>query len=124
MTPHPMLQMREPPPEIDVGKPALPKRIRVDGYVVLTTPTTIEFSTVNDPNSWDVEPDPEREAPADGWIEWKGGECPVAAGTCISVKYRGLPHIVMEKKIGHDRMGTYWDHWNDKDDIIAYRVCK
>jgi len=51
----------------------------------------------------------------DGWIEWAGGECPVAPGSA--------PHV----QLRDGRMGVHvaccliWEHDGRGDDIIAYR---
>ncbi len=55
----------------------------------------------------------------DGWIEWTGGECPVAAETTVEIKLRSghtdrdeASHITWFK---HD--------WGARrSDIVAYRV--
>jgi hypothetical protein len=52
------------------------------------------------------------------WIEWNGGECPVAEGVRGSVRMRC-------GKEYHDfaLCEWRWNHWNDSSaDIIAYRV--
>jgi len=55
------------------------------------------------------------------WIEWKGGECPVAPGTRVEVRFRSGdsdPHCNAAwwgwKWMGRDLEDTY--------DIVAYRV--
>ena len=54
----------------------------------------------------------------DGWIEWKGGECPVAAGTKVSVRFGD----------GREETDNAPEDWGwrhvrcIKVDIIAYRV--
>lgn len=54
-----------------------------------------------------------------GWIEWKGGKCPVAYGTIVSVQLRsGMVHYIEEAGI------QYWRHRNHPDDIVAYKVVK
>ncbi len=56
----------------------------------------------------------------DGWIEWKGGECPVHEGCVVQVKLRD----------GYLSSTTFeaceysWSHNDDSSDIIAYRVVK
>lgn len=60
------------------------------------------------------------------WIEWSGGECPVAPATFVDVRFRG------GSVCGPDLAtfwsgGIGWDWWEhesvDRDyDIIAYRV--
>jgi hypothetical protein len=59
---------------------------------------------------------------ADGWIEWAGGECPVAYGALVVVRTRdgslwqsGTPWTAGEFGWGHDC---------DDSDIIAYRLHK
>lgn len=62
--------------------------------------------------------------PADGWILWEGGDCPVAHSTIVNVRYRdgwegdGLASV------------WCWHHATQESsdakevDIIAYRVVK
>ncbi|QHJ79607.1 MAG: hypothetical protein [Caudoviricetes sp.] len=62
-------------------------------------------------------------APADdGWIEWAGGECPVAPWEYVSVKHRS------DKCVSQNAMASYfdWSNYPSKfdTDIIAYRVVK
>lgn len=61
-------------------------------------------------------------AQTDGWIEWNGGECPVAAGTVVQAKLR-LPLPGWDEK---KRPGEEWDwsHEGSAGDIIAYRIVK
>lgn len=51
------------------------------------------------------------------WIKWNGGECPVAAGTRVEVKYR-------DDEIAEDCDPdlSNWIHYGEQGDIIAYRV--
>lgn len=60
----------------------------------------------------------------DGWIEWAGGECPLARGTRHQVRYRdGL--IGREKyAIDGARSHQVWAHDPEtaRFDITAYRV--
>ena len=65
---------------------------------------------------------------ADGWIQWKGGDCPVRFGELIDVRYRD----------GHVQLGcraesrcdtelyatTHWGNSGGAADIIAYRLHK
>ena len=60
----------------------------------------------------------------DGWIPWKGGECPVAHGTVVDVRYRdGWEGDGLASK-------WRWHHATQESsdvkglDIIAYRVVK
>lgn len=52
----------------------------------------------------------------DGWIEWKGGECPVPEGVRVEVVFRDF--------YGDMRCPeTFrWGHKGDGSDIIAYRI--
>ena len=53
---------------------------------------------------------------ADGWIEWKGGECPVGAKDIIDVKLR-------DGEVYLDRDSSWtWRHYDCEGDIIAYRM--
>ncbi|WP_314412102.1 hypothetical protein [Pantoea septica] len=53
----------------------------------------------------------------DDWVEWKGGECPVADGLAVTeVKFRSGDVV----KAFADTW--WWGHSGDEDDIIAYRV--
>lgn len=64
---------------------------------------------------------------ADGWIEWKGGECPVADGTLVDVKYRdgeeniGVPAMAISVA-GRSRIDYVWGHIGSNSDITAYRL--
>jgi hypothetical protein len=68
------------------------------------------------------------------WIEWPGGDCPVAKGTLVDVKYRdgteargvtagtwyGEPEHISDN-------GFNASDWNDDDnmtDIVAYRLAQ
>jgi hypothetical protein len=51
-----------------------------------------------------------------GWIEWKGGDCPVAPGMLTRVKVRGGD--IFEACAA----GFRWDHRGSWRDIVAYRV--
>lgn len=63
-----------------------------------------------------------RQQPADdGWIEWKGGECPVNINSLVNVRYKNGGG-----DLESSRAEVYnWSH-NDKDccPIVAYRVVK
>ena len=64
---------------------------------------------------------PEFKVPdADGWIEWKGGECPVDADKTVYVNYRDGGKTPKAVKAGSQR----WDHSGLGGDIIAYRLHK
>jgi hypothetical protein len=65
----------------------------------------------------------------DGWIEWKGGECPVDHGVMIDVRYRDgvvrkcMPALEPVADY-HDVMHQYWQNDGIDGDIIAYRLHK
>lgn len=51
------------------------------------------------------------------WIEWNGGEQPVADDVMVEVRFRN------EKEVDADPAGIYrWNHAGTTSDIIAYRV--
>lgn len=87
------------------------------------------FSTAEDLLFWLHEklvPEPvAAETPAattnDGWIEWKGGECPVDSGTVVVVRLKD------GSETERGPMGLRWHHVPDDDsraafNIVAYRV--
>lgn len=67
---------------------------------------------------------PHNETVADGWIEWRGGKCPVDAET----------HVQYRMTDGHEDFGPLgtqegwpagnlrWDRHDPFTDIAAYRV--
>ena len=69
---------------------------------------------------------------ADGWIEWKGGECPVEVGTIVDVKQRdgdfgtylhaGKKTFELQSEGG--ATAEDWSHLDEGGDIIAYRLHK
>jgi len=58
---------------------------------------------------------------AEGWIEWRGGECPVDKSTVVNFIIRDNT-----KRTRHDELASdlRWYHDNSSGDIIAYRVVK
>ncbi|RBO13336.1 hypothetical protein [Pantoea sp. 3_1284] len=54
-----------------------------------------------------------------GWIEWKGGECPVIPGNRVDLKLRG--GVITSD---YPAECAQWSHhkYNNNTDIIAYRV--
>ncbi len=58
------------------------------------------------------------ELPDDGWIEWHGGECPVAEIKFVEYRMR---HGFKTSCFAGD---LRWNHRGDMGDIIAYRVVK
>jgi hypothetical protein len=75
---------------------------------------------------WIIPDEAEATPDADGWIEWAGGECPVAPGVLVEVRYRGSrkPETgPWETETGPGE--TFGECWQDDDyaeDIIAYRI--
>ena len=70
---------------------------------------------------------PETKAPEtitacdDGWIEWKGGECPVGLDVMVEVGFRNS----IVNKANADEWGWDWsDYAISGYDIIKYRVVK
>lgn len=67
---------------------------------------------------------------ADGWIEWRGGESPVARGTMLDLRHRdgeltvGVSAGVMRNFGERDASSSYWVNDNYEGDIIAYRLHK
>ena len=60
----------------------------------------------------------------DGWIPWKGGECPVAHGTVVDVRYRDGWEgggLASKWRWHHETRGN---PILEGGDIIAYRVVK
>ena len=72
----------------------------------------------------------EPQADADGWIPWSSGECPIATGTVVDVKYRngaigaGLPANIHTPSRKDDAGPVYWRSNGMLNDIIAYRIAK
>ena len=59
---------------------------------------------------------------ADGWIEWKGGECPVGGDVMVVCKVRTRKEFRNGKKIKASILR--WRHTGGMADIIAYRLHK
>lgn len=64
---------------------------------------------------------------SDGWIKWEGGECPVAEGTMLDVRYRdgtvrgNIPALVWAD-FEDDATEPYWENDGISNDIVAYRI--
>ena len=56
---------------------------------------------------------------ADGWIEWNGGECPVADGVALDVKYRDGDKLTIRYPEVYR-----WNHIGNRGDFVAYRLRK
>lgn len=60
---------------------------------------------------------------ADGWIEWKGGECPVEKGTLVDVIWRDGRERIGVKALHIGGAGhQFWVADGMINDIIAYRL--
>lgn len=57
----------------------------------------------------------------EGWIEWGGGECPMDSDAIVDVKLKGGVQITDGET---SAAAYYWDHMNQRGDIIAYRLHK
>lgn len=61
----------------------------------------------------------------EGWIEWRGGECPVPEGTLIDVRFRddqeaiSVPAMIV---LPQGRYAKNWTHKGVNGDIVAYRL--
>jgi hypothetical protein len=65
-----------------------------------------------------AEPAPqEPQADADGWIEWKGGKCPIPKETPVVVRLRGGSEYD-----GETAADWIWAHGDMDGDIVAYRI--
>ena len=67
--------------------------------------------------------------PNDGWIEWKGGECPVDPDLRVQVRFRDGEKSSANRTAGWWHGAGYdapetsnWIHDGGEADIIAYRV--
>ncbi|UCW44436.1 hypothetical protein [Pseudomonas phage PPAT] len=59
--------------------------------------------------------------PGNEWIEWNGGECPIPVGTKVDIIHRD--GYKLSVKIGDiDIKYNVWYHYDDHEDIVAYRV--
>lgn len=59
------------------------------------------------------------------WIEWSGGECPLAADALVQVKFRDGSFSVEQRGMtaGYLDRHNYWiGNGEARDDIVAYRV--
>jgi hypothetical protein len=65
-----------------------------------------------------AEPAPqEPQADADGWIEWKGGKCPIPKETPVVVRLRDGSEYD-----GETAADWVWAHVDSVGDIVAYRI--
>jgi hypothetical protein len=56
----------------------------------------------------------------DGWIEWKGGACPVPKDTLLDIKYRAAAQL--KGVNAGDYTNVDWTHTAHRRDIVAYRL--
>lgn len=61
----------------------------------------------------------QEERDSDGWIEWKGGKCPVDYSTIVDVKTK--IGVVFERYVAHIFL---WKHIGSEGDIVAYKIVK
>lgn len=62
---------------------------------------------------------------ADGWIKWKGGECPVKEGVLVDAKDKdGSVHLGVRALVDNDVADVFWEytHTSDCNKIVAYRL--
>lgn len=80
--------------------------------------------TIADTKADSEQCEPVEEATDYGWIEWKGGDCPVKEGTLIDIKDRdGELHLGVEALCDPSNYETHWLHHCAEDcQIIAYRI--
>ncbi len=59
---------------------------------------------------------------ADGWIEWKGGACPIpkALGHHYEIRVAGSPHVVI--RADAPAIERRWSRKDRATDIVAYRM--
>ena len=54
---------------------------------------------------------------SDGWTAWEGGECPVAEGVVVEVRYRDTRTAQL-----YSPRQFRWRHEQNMFDIVAYRI--
>lgn len=66
--------------------------------------------------------------PEAGWIEWEGGDCPVAKGSLVDVRLRmGNEYFRQRAGVHEDKPLGYAEDWSHArrqhpGDIVAYRI--
>lgn len=60
---------------------------------------------------------------SNGWVEWNGGECPVAEGTLIDQRLRDGREYFGSKvgQFGNSTRPAFWRHDGDRAEVVAYR---
>lgn len=56
---------------------------------------------------------------SDGWIEWKGGECPVHPDTVVDIEFRDGDQAALARASWWD-----WPHEGNDSDITRYRIVR
>lgn len=64
------------------------------------------------------------------WIEWNGGECPVAPDVIVETRHRNGDENTADKGPPNDLLGAgpmrasfwHWKHDGEEDNIFAYRI--
>ena len=80
--------------------------------------TAKEWSRVESAIAAVEQPGAKPSTDADGWIEWKGGECPVSGNTIVQIKMRdGVKDRDLAKSYS-------WRNFGIDGDIIAYRIVR
>ncbi|CAM8502202.1 hypothetical protein [Enterobacter asburiae] len=57
----------------------------------------------------------------DGWIPWRGGECPVDGDVVVDVKFRAQGQADLD---GDFADNFRWEHFSNGADVVAYRLHK
>lgn len=58
---------------------------------------------------------------SDGWISWRGGECPVDGDVVVDVKFRAQVQADLDGDIADN---FRWEHFSNGADVVAYRLHK
>jgi hypothetical protein len=58
---------------------------------------------------------------SDGWIPWRGGECPVDGDVVVDVKFRAQGQADLDGDIADN---FRWEHFSNGADVVAYRLHK
>lgn len=56
---------------------------------------------------------------SDGWISWRGGECPVDGDVVVDVKLRAQGQADLDGDIADN---FRWEHFSNGSDVVAYRL--
>lgn len=111
---------------IDIDRAAYSQAISLkriaDALEILARPAPSATSMSHDTVALQILPGTwvNRVETADDWREWPGGECPVAVGTRVDVKFRDSRHSTINTP-GH---GWDWHNNGRPSDIVAWRSAK